>query len=231
MKLVKRIICTILCGGCTFLWTAVPTMAAQYYVQPIVECVIQDKKSSDKFEKLIVLLLESKKMNSELDVKTFTKVIENKLVTERSLQARGIGDIWNSLTSEEKKLVIRYPFDALKVNNAKDIATTQTMNKFGYNGLGDRSDAFRHAMWNAKMTILIGEDKAELFATAHEEKDISGIEPDGFSKVEHKEMDLHNNSIGRKIASSNTGVSEDELSDIIYNNIFQAETEFIWLHD
>ena len=54
-----------------------------------------------------------------------------------------ITDIWNSLTESEKRLCIRYPFDALKVNTARKIATEQTERKFGYSGLGDRSDAFR----------------------------------------------------------------------------------------
>lgn len=69
---------------------------------------------------------------------------------------RGIIDIWNALTDSEKKLCIRYPFDALKVNKAKNIATSQTEAKFGTNGLGNRSDAFRHGIWNAEMTVLIG---------------------------------------------------------------------------
>lgn len=82
---------------------------------------------------------------------------------------RGIIDIWNALTDSEKKLCIRYPFDALKVNKAKNIATSQTEAKFGTNGLGNRSDAFRHGIWNAEMTVLIGKERAELFATAHED--------------------------------------------------------------
>lgn len=49
---------------------------------------------------------------------------------------RSVIDIWNALTDSEKKLCIRYPFDALKVNTAKDIATSQTEAKFGVNGLG-----------------------------------------------------------------------------------------------
>lgn len=60
----------------------------------------------------------------------------------------------------------------MRVNEAKNIATSQTEAKFGFNGLGDRSDAFRHGIWNAEMTVLIGKEKAELFATAHEDKDV-----------------------------------------------------------
>ena len=75
-------------------------------------------------------------------------------------KGRGVIDIWNALTDSEKKLCVRYPFDALKVNTAKNIATSQTETKFGFNGLGDKSDAFRHGIWNAEMTILIGKEKA-----------------------------------------------------------------------
>lgn len=64
--------------------------------------------------------------------------------------------------------MIRYPFDALKVNKAKEIATKQTERKI-QKWFGCRSDAFRHGIWN-EMTVLIGSEKAELFATAHEDK-------------------------------------------------------------
>ena len=33
---------------------------------------------------------------------------------------------------------------------------------------------------------LIGSEKAELFATAHEDKDTTGNESDGYTKDEHK---------------------------------------------
>ena len=57
------------------------------------------------------------------------------------------------------KLCIRYLFDALKVNTAKDIASNQTERKFGYSELGDWSDAFRYGIWNAEMIILNGAEK------------------------------------------------------------------------
>lgn len=144
---------------------------------------------------------------------------------------RGISDIWNSLTTSEKKLCIKYPFDALKVNTARNIATDQTVKRFNENGLGNRSDAFRHGIWNAEMTILIGKEKAELFATAHEDKDVTGNEADGYSKTAHRDMDLHNNEIGREIGEKNYNASEDELAEIIYQEIYSAETKFIWLHE
>ena len=149
----------------------------------------------------------------------------------KSAMRSGIIDIWNSLTDSEKKLVIRYPFDALKVNQAKNIATTQTETKFGVNGLGNKSDAFRHGIWNAEMTYLIGETKAELFATAHEDKDVSGTESDGFLKTEHKNMDLHNNEVGRILAMQNPGLTEDALANLIYSEVNKENSSFIWLHE
>ena len=131
----------------------------------------------------------------------------------------------------KKKLCIRYPFDALKVNTAKNIATSQTEAKFGFNGLGDRSDAFRHGIWNAEMTILIGKEKAELFATAHEDKDVTGNESDGYPKTAHRDMDLHNNEVGRGIGAENSHSTESEIADIIYEEINSLSTQFIWLHE
>lgn len=41
---------------------------------------------------------------------------------------------------------------------------------------------FCHGIWNAEMTVLIGKERAELFATAHEDKDVTGTESDGIQK-------------------------------------------------
>ena len=187
----------------------------------------QEVITEEGFEMIIEEILNLKNTHPEY---TDEKIFE--LMNERHQGVeKGIIDIWNVLTASEKKLCIRYPFDALKVNTAKNIATSQTKAKFGLNGLGDRSDAFRHGIWNAEMTVLIGKEKAELFATAHEDKDVTGNEADGYSKVAHRDMDLHNNEVGRAIGEKNSGASEDEMADIIYQDIYSAETQFIWLHE
>ena len=85
--------------------------------------------------------------------------------------------------------------------------------------------------YNAEMTVLIGKEKAELFATAHEDKDVTGNESNGYPKTAHRDMDLHNNEVGRAIGENNSGSSEDEKADIIYQDIYFEETQFIWLHD
>ena len=184
----------------------------------------------NKWEQLIDVIVNLKHENPNASEEQIVVMI-NEMTRSRSVEVRGISDIWNALTDSEKKLVIRYPFDALKVNTAKNIATNQTEIKFGRNGLGDKSDAFRHGIWNAEMTILIGIEKAELFATAHEEKDISGNETDGFTKMAHKEMDLHNNEIGRQIGQKNENLNESEMSDLIYQEVNKANSNFIWLHE
>lgn len=180
-----------------------------------------------KFENLIEEI-----QNIETTHPEYTEeMIKNVLDERHQRSGKGIIDIWNVLTDSEKKLCIRYPFDALKVNKAKNIATSQTEAKFGTNGLGNRSDAFRHGIWNAEMTVLIGKERAELFATAHEDKDVTGTESDGYPKTAHRDMDLHNNEAGREIGEKNKEASESEMADIIYQEIYSATTSFIWLHE
>lgn len=181
---------------------------------------------STEFEKLISEIQSIKMQHPE-----YTEDEVKDMVDKHYRLERGVADTWNVLTDSEKKLCIRYPFDAIKVNTAKNIAISQTEAKFGFNGLGDRSDAFRHGIWNAEMTILIGMEKAELFATAHEDKDVTGTESDGYLKVEHKNMDLHNNEVGRTIGEKNSDASEDEMANIIYQEVNSATTQFIWLHE
>ena len=189
----------------------------------VSECI-----SQSAFEEMINEIETIKSENPGLSEDEILKLMDER--HSFSPDERGIIDIWNSLTESEKKLCIRYPFDALKVNTAQNIATKQTERKFGYNGLGDRSDAFRHGIWNAEMTVLIGKEKAELFATAHEDKDVTGNESDGYPKTSHRDMDLHNNEVGRAIGEQNEKASEDEMADMIFQDINSETTQFVWLH-
>lgn len=67
----------------------------------------------------------------------------------------------------------------------------------------DTADAFRHALWNVRMTHLLGPEKAKNFADAHE---ISEVNPD-----DQRMMDLYNNQIARNLAAANPGISDVEL--------------------
>ena len=193
------------------------------------DLTVSESIDQSAFEEMINEIETIKSENPGLSEDEIIKLMDDR--HSSSHDERGLIDIWNSLTDSEKKLCIRYPFDALKVNTARNIATEQTDRKFGYNGLGDRSDAFRHGIWNAEMTVLIGEEKAELFATPHEDKDVTGDESDGYPKTAHRDMDLHNNEVGRAIGEQNKDVSEDEMADIIYQDIYSGTTQFVWLHD
>lgn len=66
---------------------------------------------------------------------------------------------------------------------------------------------------------------------AHEDKGVTGNESDGYSKVAHRDMDIHNNEVGRNIGQNNIAVSENEMTDIIYQEIQSPMTRFIWLHE
>ena len=182
---------------------------------------------TNEFEDIVKQILDVKSKHPEWSEQQISDFMDQ----IHAIKKDGVIDIWNALTSSEKKLVIRYPFDALKVNKAKEIATKQTERKFGKNGLGDRSDAFRHGIWNAEMTVLIGSEKAELFATAHEDKDTTGNESDGYTKDEHNKMDLHNNEIGRKLGADNLSSPEEKMAEIIYDEIMREDSLFVWLHE
>lgn len=110
---------------------------------------VSDSISQSAFEEMNNEIETIKSENPGLSEDEILELMDNR--HSSSLEERGIIDIWNALTDSEKTLCIRYPFDALKVNTARNIATEQTERKFGYNGLGDRSDAFRHGIWNAEM--------------------------------------------------------------------------------
>ena len=69
------------------------------------------------------------------------------------------------------------------------------------------TDAFRHALWNARMTQSFGEDWTEAYATAHEM--VPGNE------AAREAMDLYNHEVGRRIAVENPGASDAQLQDLI----------------
>ena len=60
---------------------------------------------------------------------------------------------------------------------------------FAVNGEDDEGDAFRHCIWSSMLTRDIGHADAAMFTSLHEQKD-------GTAK-DRKNMDLHNNAVGR----------------------------------
>lgn len=61
-------------------------------------------------------------------------------------------EVWKDLSNDEKKLIVEHPNKALVGLAASNKATEYTIREFGINGLGDRSDAFRHTLWCALMS-------------------------------------------------------------------------------
>lgn len=217
-KIVKYVIGMFMC--CVLL------MGNEKEVKANVQCDSDIERCSDQsFKELVSIIEEFKRGNQNLEEAEIV-VHLNSFFNGRSK----ISDIWKSLTESEKRLVVRYPLDALQVNTAKNIAINQTEEKFGYNGLGDKSDAFRHGMWNAEMTIMVGADKAELFANAHEDKDTTGMESDGHTKFEHMQMDLHNNKIGRQFGIDYGSLDEDGMALLLYSEVDRENTLFVWLN-
>lgn len=147
-------------------------------------------------------------------------------------------DLWNATTTAEKVLIAEYPVQALIVKASANKAYEMTDDKFGYNGMGDKSDGFRHGVWNALMVRdLKNRYLAELFATAHESTDtvkLSEKQADGFKLSAHKAMDLHNNEIGRSIVSvydSIINLSEKDIENKISNKMTGlASGGIYWLH-
>ncbi|MPY99544.1 MAG: hypothetical protein GEU97_16380 [Actinophytocola sp.] len=87
---------------------------------------------------------------------------------------------------------------------------------FDSEGVTDgHSDAFRHAYWNARMAQRFGDEWAAEFATAHERSPESHATPVA--------MDLHNNEVGRRIATENPDASPDELAGLIERAVRDGE--------
>jgi hypothetical protein len=93
--------------------------------------------------------------------------------------------------------------ELFKAYSTKKLSYKRTQKEFGYNGEDDISDAFRHAYWSAAMVRELGAALAEEVATNHEI---------GATNQKAKDMDLHNNKIGRDIAAELIlqGISDDD---------------------
>ncbi|MFI0397139.1 DUF6973 domain-containing protein [Paracoccus jiaweipingae] len=68
-------------------------------------------------------------------------------------------------------------------------------------------DAYRHALWNARMTRAFGEGWTRNYATGHE---MIAANP-----AQREAMDLYNNSIGRQIAVDNPHASDADLQRLV----------------
>lgn len=86
------------------------------------------------------------------------------------------------------------PVAGVSVNNAAVEAKDSTFALFGRRtrAHNNAADAFRHAVWSYRMTVLVGPHLAKKFGDAHE---VSSPTPNGA-----RLMDLYNNNVGRRLA-------------------------------
>jgi len=129
-------------------------------------------------------------------------------------------DIWNNLSQREKDLIKSFPMKAWNIFKNREIAENATRNKFGKNGLNDKSDAFRHAYYNAINTKKVGAYMAQLFSDAHESEVPSRFQLE-------KTMDLFNNSIGHDSEINYPISSITELVEKIYKELTDGNLRYL----
>lgn len=142
---------------------------------------------------------------------------------------------WNNLNDIEKKLYVTHPWAALGVHAASQKAAKYTYQQFYFNGLGDKTDAFRHAVWCAIMARDIGVELAKAFSDAHEngytEEELALLVQDGNTGYAHKYMDLYNNEIGLSIGAGEYK-SDEQIVELVKRQLTNIRGNgLIWLND
>jgi hypothetical protein len=110
------------------------------------------------------------------------------------------------LTAAEILLTAHYPVAAYLIYLNVDKANNETKARFnGNNGLNDKTDAFRHAYFQAINASDVGALLTRLFANAHETNVPTHLQKE-------KDMDLFNNQVGIDIAQQQYSATNAELS-------------------
>jgi hypothetical protein len=127
---------------------------------------------------------------------------------------------WKNLTQAEKDLIVSFPYDAWAIWNNRPIAVQATISKFGFSSRNDKSDAFRHAYFNAINTMDVGSYSSEKFSTAHESENPSHL-------ILEKQMDLFNNSIGHDVQINYPNHSDSQLIEDIYQELLDGNLRYL----
>lgn len=80
----------------------------------------------------------------------------------------------------------------------------------------DHNDAYRHALWSAKLAKRFGPDWAEDYTTAHERL------PE--NPAVREAMDLHNNGVGIQVVRDNPNASDEEIAEKIKEAVENGDT-------
>jgi len=138
-------------------------------------------------------------------------------------------DQFKKLTKQEKILVAIWPEQAYKIYKNKPVAETMTTSVMGHNGRNDKSDAFRHAFFNAINTrdiwggfLVKAADIVRLFGEAHESEVPANLNKE-------KVMDLYNNDIGIAYTASffSGSLSNSQISDAIYYFLVNGNLRYL----
>jgi hypothetical protein len=140
----------------------------------------------------------------------------------------GQNNQYDRLTAAEKALVKKYPTHAYMISRNKPVAEQETISIFGQNGLNDKSDAFRHAFFNAMNMRDLGKDPmtlqniAKLFSDAHETE----VPP---QLQKEKDMDLWNNAIGHIVGDVIFPIftSNSSLSNDVFNRLTNGDLRYL----
>ncbi len=103
-------------------------------------------------------------------------------------------------TDAEVELISSYPLRAARLLQIKDLAEVKSV-KANQRDASVPQDAYRHVLWSYLLTQAYGEEFAEQVGNAHESGDTGNT-------AAEREMDLHNNAIGRKYAEQDIKQNE-----------------------
>lgn len=162
-----------------------------------IQCDFPQLSKEEIIENLPTISLIYQGEISSLAINRIVNVSEPKDLNliQRSIYDNTYNIFGEEITLGEVAACLKHPFSAITITKQKDIAFNLTAQYMKYsNHTDEKSDAFRHAMWNIVMAKegwgLKGEKIAWArdFATTHEQ----GEKYKGLAS----EMDLHNNKVG-----------------------------------
>lgn len=132
------------------------------------------------------------------------------------------------LNEAEKALVRLYPVEALLIKRNGEIAESETKARFGINGLNDKSDAFRHAFFNAMNQRDCGKDPNTLESIAKKFSDAHEVSTPSYLQKE-KEMDLFNNNVGHQVGDVMFPLltTNQNLSDQVSQKLVDGELRYL----
>ena len=151
-------------------------------------------------------------------------------------QCAPLGEFFR-LSGPERVWVVCHPFSAAKVHKitaevlsrSKDTVLTQDLDQVSNGG---QSDAFRHALWMARVTRARSGKVARSLGKAHEKgnyKDFlkGRFEDGGLADSTASAMDLYNNEVGIRLAEENPEANDRELEQIILKAIQEGQMMII----